>query len=82
MTKKTVLPVQLELELGGATHRPASQIVRELMRKLTAYQCEEREYNEFLRNKVYASLASKQTDRKRFNEEIGAIFDARRAGLL
>lgn len=82
MTKETVIPVQLELELCEPAHRPASLIVREMMRKLTLYQREEREYDEFLRNKVYASLTSRQTDRNRCNEQVGATFAARRADLI
>lgn len=65
MLKEAVFTMKLEPELrdafmaeAEATHRPASQIVRELMRDFVLRQREAREYDAFLRDKVEAARAS------------------------
>ena len=67
MLKEAVFTMKLEPELrdafmaeAEATHRPASQIVRELMRDFVLRQREAREYDAFLRDKVEAARASMQ----------------------
>lgn len=65
MPKEAVFTTKLEPELraefmaeAGAAHRPASQVVRELMRKFVQRQREAREYEGFLRHKVDAARRS------------------------
>ena len=86
---KAVFTMKLEPELrdafmaeAEATHRPASQVVRELMRDFVQRQRETREYDEFLRRKVEAALISMRSGRGRSNEEVEADAAARRAALL
>lgn len=63
------------------SHRPASQILRELMRKFVQRQREAREYDEFLRRKVVAGRASMRAGLGWSNDEVEAEFAARRAGV-
>ncbi|AKM33544.1 antitoxin of toxin-antitoxin stability system (plasmid) [Pandoraea faecigallinarum] len=86
---KAVFTMKLEPELrdafmaeAEATHRPASQVVRELMRDFVQRQRETREYDEFLRRKVEAARISMRTGRGRSNEEVEAEATARRVALL
>lgn len=65
-----------------ASHRPASQIVRELMREFVQRQREAREYDTFVRNKVDVARASMHAGDGRSNEEVETKFAARRAELL
>ena len=64
-----------------ATHRPASQVLHELMREFVQRQREAREYDEFLRRKVEAGRASMHTGQGRSNDEVEAEFAARRASV-
>ena len=89
MLKEAVFTMKLEPELrdafmaeAEATHRPASQIVRELMRDFVQRQREAREYDTFLRDKVEAARASMQAGEGRPDEEVEARFAARRAAAL
>ena len=89
MLKEAVFTMKLEPELrdafmaeADATHRPASQIVRELMRDFVLRQREAREYDAFLRDKVEAARASMQAGEGRPDEEVEARFAARRAAAL
>ncbi len=89
MSKEAVFTMKLESELrdafmaeAEATHRPASQVLRELMREFVQRQREAREYDEFLRSKVDAGRASMRADRGRSNEEVEAAFAARRAPVI
>ena len=89
MLKEAVFTMKLEPELrdafmaeAEATHRPASQIVRELMRDFVLRQREAREYDAFLRDKVEATRASMQAGEGRPDEEVEARFAARRAAAL
>lgn len=86
MPKEAVFTMKLEPELRAdfmaeaeAAHRPASQVLRELMRDFVKRQREEREYDEFLARKVTASRASMRADIGHSNDEVEAIFTARRA---
>ena len=88
MLKEAVFTMKLEPELrdafmaeADATHRPASQIVRELMRDFVQRQREAREYDAFLRDKVEAARASMQAGEGRPDEEVEARFAARRAAF-
>lgn len=86
MSKEAVFTMKLEPELRSefmaeaeAAHRPASQVLRELMREFVRRQREIREYDEFLRSKVEAGRASMQAGRGRSNDEVEAVFADRRA---
>ncbi|RJQ24437.1 antitoxin of toxin-antitoxin stability system [Candidatus Parcubacteria bacterium] len=86
MPKEAVFTMKLEPELRSefmaeaeAAHRPASQVLRELMREFIRRQREVREYDEFLRNKVEAGRASMQAGRGRSNDEVETVFADRRA---
>lgn len=86
MPKEAVFTMKLEPELrdqfkaeAEATHRPASQVMRELMREFVQRQREARAYDEFLHNKVNAARASIRGGQGRPNDEVEAEFAARRA---
>lgn len=88
MPKQAVFTMKLEPELRAdfmaeaeATHRPASQVLRELMREFVQRQREAREYDEFLRRKVEAGRASMRSGQGRSNDEVEAEFAARRANV-
>jgi len=88
MPKEAVFTMKLEPELrtefmaeAEAVHRPASQVVRELMREFVQRQREVREYDEFLRHKVEAGRVSMRARSGRPNEEVEAEFTARRASV-
>lgn len=89
MSKAAVFTMKLEPELrdefiaeAEASHRPASQIVRDLMRDFIRRQREAREYDEYLGRKVEIARASMRADRGRSNEDVEARFAARRAEVL
>lgn len=89
MPKEAVFTMKLEAELRDAfmseveaAHRPASQVVRELMREFIQRRREEREYDEFLRRKVEIARAQRDAGLHFSNEDIEAEFAARRAELL
>jgi predicted transcriptional regulator len=88
MSKEAVFTMKLEPELRDAfmaealaSHRPASQVMRELMRDFVQHQREAREYGDFLRAKV--ELARGQVSEGHFagGDEVEARFAARRAQL-
>lgn len=86
MAKEAIFTMKLESELrdaflaeAEADHRPASQIVRELMRGYIRDRREEREYAEFLRRKVKVARSSVRAGRGRPNDQVEAEFAAWRA---
>jgi predicted transcriptional regulator len=86
MSKEAVFTMKLEPELreefmaeAEATHRPASQVLRELMRDFVQRQRDAREYDEFLYRKVEAGRASMRAGKGAKNEVVEAEFAARRA---
>ena len=86
MPKEAVFTMKLEGELrdefmaeARASHRPASQVVRELMREFVQRQRRERDYDAFLRGKVDAARSSMRAGRGLPNEDVEAGFAARRA---
>lgn len=86
MSKEAVFTMKLEPELRAefmaeaqATHRPASQVLRELMRDFIEQQRQAREYDEYLGSKVEAARTSMRLDRGRSNDEVEAAYAARRA---
>lgn len=85
MSKKAVFTMKLEPELradfmaeAAAEDRPASQVMRELMRGYIEQRRRAREYDEYLRRKVEAGRASMRAGRGRSNDEVEAEFAARR----
>ena len=89
MSKEAIFTLKLEAELreafmaeAAATHRPASQIVREMMREFVQRQREAREYDAFLQAKVDAARASLDAGLGRSNDEVEARFASRRTELL
>lgn len=70
------------IAVAEAEHRPASQIVRELMRGYVSRKRQEQEYQGFLRGKVEAGRAEMLAGEGRFNDEVEADFAARRAAAL
>ena len=86
MSKEAVFTMKLEPELrdqfmaeAEASHRPASQVVRELMREFIERQREARDYEAFLGRKVEAGRVSMHAGVGRSNDEVEASFAARRA---
>ena len=86
MSKDSVFTMKLEPELrdefmaeAEAAHRPASQLVRELMREFIQRQRQARDYDDFLQRKVALARTSVHAGRGRSNDEVDAGFAARRA---
>jgi len=82
--KAAVFTMKLEPDLRAefmaaaeASHRPASQVVRELMREFV----ERQDHTAFLQRKVDAARASVHAGQGRLNEEVEAGFAARRARI-
>ena len=86
MLKEAVFTMKLEPNLRAefmaevdAIHRPASQVLRELMREFIERQRQAREYDHFLHAKVEASRVSMHADRGYPNDKVEIKFSARRA---
>jgi len=84
--KEAVFTIKLEPELraefmaaAAADDRPASQIVRELMRDYIAHRQQAREYDGYLRRKVEVARGSVRAGRGRSNEKVEAEFASKRA---
>jgi predicted transcriptional regulator len=85
MSKEAVFTIKLEPELradfmaeAASEDRPASQVMRELMRGYIEQRRQAREYDDYLRQKVEAGRASMRAGRGRSNDEVKAEFAARR----
>jgi hypothetical protein len=85
MPKAAVFTMKLEPDLRADfmaevanEDRPASQVMRELMRGYIEQRRQEREYNDYLRGKVEAGRASMNAGLGRANDEVEAAFAARR----
>jgi predicted transcriptional regulator len=88
MSKEAVFTMKLEPELRNdfmaeaqVAHRPASQILRELMREFVQRQRQARDYDAFLEQKVEAARVSMAEGRGQANDEVEAAFAARRAAV-
>ncbi len=86
MSKEAVFTMKLEPELRAefiaeakAADRPASQVLRELMREFIQRQREAREYDAFLQRKIETARASMNSGQGRPDSEVEAEFAARRA---
>lgn len=91
MTKEAVFTLKLEPELraefvaeASAAHRPASQIMRELMRDYVARQKAEREHDDWFRAEVEQGLRELRDPKMRTvpHDEVAAKWAIRRAGWL
>ena len=83
MPKEAVFTMKLEPELrttfmAAAADRPASQILREMMRGYIQQQRESRQYEAFLRAKVTAARKSVESGQGHSDAEVEAEFSARR----
>jgi predicted transcriptional regulator len=85
MPKEAVFTMKLEPELrtafmaaAAAADRPASQILREMMRSYIQQQRESREYEAFLRAKVTAARRSVESGQGHPDADVEAEFSARR----
>ena len=88
MSKEAVFTMKLEAELRAdfiaeaqAADRPASQILRQLMRDFVKQQRQARDYDAFLEKKVEIARTSVLEGKGLGNEEVEAIFAARRAAV-
>ena len=88
MSKQAVFTMKLEADLRAdfiaeaqAADRPASQILRELMRDFVKQQRQARDYDAFLEQKVAAARVSMQAGEGFSNAEVEAIFAARRGAV-
>jgi hypothetical protein len=86
MSKEAVFTMKLEPELradfmseAANEDRPASQVMRELMRGYIEKQRLARDYDNYLREKVDAARLSMRAGVGQPNEEVDAIFSALRA---
>lgn len=89
MTKEAVFTMKLEADLRAdfmaetdALHRPASQVVRDLMREFVERQRQKREHGAFVERKVAAARASMQTGRGYSDDEVETDFANRRARIV
>lgn len=85
MSKDAVFTMKLEAELRAAfmaaaasEDRPASQVVRELMRAYVEQRSETPDYHDFLRRKVEAARNSMRVGTGRAHDSVEADFAARR----
>ena len=88
MPKEAVFTMKLEPELreafmaeAEASHRPASQVVRELMREFIDRQQQAREYDAFLRTKVDTARGQIASGQVADDTDVEARSAARRAAL-
>jgi len=90
MPKEAMFTLKLEPELreqfmaeAEATHRPASQIVREFMRDFVRRQREAREHDAWFRTEVEQGMREADNPKvKRIShEEVAASWRQQRAGL-
>ncbi len=86
MSKEAVFTMKLEPELRAqfmaeaeASHRPASQILREFMREFVQRQRQAREYEALLQGKVTQAREQIRSGDYASAEEVEARFAARRA---
>ncbi|NLE97432.1 MAG: antitoxin of toxin-antitoxin stability system [Propionibacterium sp.] len=88
MALDAVFTLKLDAELrddfmaeAAEARRPASQVVREMMREYVEDQRRARAYEAFLAEKVAAARASIGAGEGVDNDEVRAIFAARRAAV-
>jgi hypothetical protein len=84
MSKEAVFTMKLEADLRAdfiaeaqAADRPASQILRELMRDFVKQQRQARDYEAFLQQKVESARVSMQAGEGFSNADVEEIFASR-----
>jgi predicted transcriptional regulator len=91
MPKEAIFTLKLEAELrdqflaeAAASHRPASQIVRELMREFVKRQREAREHDAWFRTEVEQGMreADDPSVRRIPHEEVASSWHEQRAELI
>lgn len=89
MSKEAVFTMKLEPSLrddfmaeAAGEDRPASQVMRELMRSYIEQRRQAGEYDEYLRHKIEAGRTSMRDGRGRSNDEVEAAFAARRKQVM
>jgi predicted transcriptional regulator len=89
VAKEAVFTMKIDPELrdefmaeAAAADRPASQIVRELMRDFVRRQREAREYDAYLNEKVGAARESARAGLGRSHDEVAADARSRRRRFL
>ncbi|MBW6423521.1 antitoxin of toxin-antitoxin stability system [Rhizobium sp. XQZ8] len=85
MSKEAVFTMKLEADLraefmaaAAAEDRPASQVMRELMREYIAQRQAAKDYDDYLRRKVETARSSMNSGRGRTNADVEAKFAAKR----
>lgn len=88
MPKEAVFTMKLESALregfvaaAKAAHRPASQVLRELMREYIRREEEKQAYDTYLAQKVEKGRQDIRAGKSLSNDEVEAQFAARRAEL-
>lgn len=88
MTKAAVFTMKIEPDLRAefmaeaeASHRPASQVVRELMREYVQQQRDQRQHLDFLQRKVDVARRSIAAKQGTAHEKVEADFATRRARI-
>ena len=88
MGKDAVFTLKLEPQLrdafiaeAQAAHRPASQIVRDLMRDYVQRQRDQRDHDAFVRAKIEAGRRDRAAGQDWSNAEVETEFAARRLAL-
>lgn len=86
MSKEAVFTMKLEPELRAdfmaevaSEDRPASQVMRELMRGYIEQRHQAREYDEYLQHKIEAGRTSMRAGRGCSNDEVEAAFAVKRS---
>ena len=89
MSKEAVFTMKLEPQLreqfmaeAQAAHRPASQILRELMREFVQRQHQARQYDQFLQTKVDLARESLRQGLGQSHQEVETAFAERRAKVM
>jgi predicted transcriptional regulator len=88
MPKAAVFTMKLEADLRAefmaaaeASHRPASQVVRELMREFVERQQDRRDHTAYLQRKVDAARVSVHDGQGRSDKAVETDFAARRTRI-
>ena len=89
MAKEAVFTMKLEAELresfmaeAAGEDRPASQVMRELMRDYIASRQQQRAHDDYLRQKVKVARTQRKKGLHLSNEEVEAEAATRREALL
>jgi hypothetical protein len=89
MARETTFSVSLEPELSTAflaeveaTQKPVARVMRELINEFVQRQQDEREYDEYLNQKVAKARLSKNAGRGRTNQEVELTFAKRRESVI